>query len=321
MNIYPEIAITGIGLISPLGTDQEGFFRYLRDAEKPTEITEEVAGFVPGRLIKRLNIIDPKLKVARYMDPASKNAIVAMGMATADAGISTANIAEDPYGYAIVLGTTRGACVTREGLYDSLVSRDGRLVSGTLFSHCGYNIAGAMTAIAYGIKGPNVTLAGRDDLGFSLLRRARQFLAADRSHTVFVGFSDCDGTLRSGSGPFEECAFFLCLEKMEHALARGGRILAEVTEDELTPATADREAVYGSTASDQSLAQGSVALRLPLPGIAALGDGYASILLLALLARDSEIKDRFESISVAAGPTHSQGMVKLVYQGAQNAAP
>jgi 3-oxoacyl-(acyl-carrier-protein) synthase len=110
MNIYPEIAITGIGLISPLGTDQEGFFKYLRDAGKPTE---EMAGAVPGQLIKRLKIVDPKLKVARYMDPASKNAIVAMGMATADAGISTANIAEDPYGYAIVLGTTRGACVTR----------------------------------------------------------------------------------------------------------------------------------------------------------------------------------------------------------------
>lgn len=317
MNNHPEISLTGVGLISPLGTATDEFFSYLRDDGVPSGKMEQMAGIEPGQLIRQLNISDPKLKVSRYMDPVSKNAIVAMGNVTADAGISGEEIAADPCGYGIVLGATRGACVTREGLYDGLAAREGRLASGTLFSHCGYNIAGAMTAIAYGIKGPNITIAGRDDPGLSVLRRARQFLAAGRAHTVFAGFTRCDGVKRRGSAPFAEGAFILCLERKERALQRGARILAEVSEDEGT--SGDRGTVYGFPGGDRHLSEGSAALRLPLPGMAALGEGFSTLLLLGLLAHDREIRGRFKASAFAAGTAAAGAVVRLSY-GAGRAA-
>lgn len=317
MNSYPEIALTGVGLISPVGTAPDEFFGYLRDAGLPAGRTEELAGVEPGQLIKQLNITEPGLRVARYMDPVSKNAIVAMRGAATEAGIGVESIAADPYGYGIVLGTTRGACVTREGLYEGLAAREGRLASGTLFSHCGYNIAGAMTAIAYGIKGPNITLAGRDDPGLSILRRARQFIAGNRVHTVFAGFTVCDGVRRRGSAPFAECAFFLCLERKDHALARGARILAEVTMAET--GAAEKGAVYGLLSGDQPLAEGDAALRLPLPGMAALGESFSTLLLAGLLAHDREVRGRFKASAFAAGTAAAGAVVRLAY-GAESAA-
>ena len=186
--------LTGIGVVSPAGTDKNEFFRSLK------------VGMHEPRQVK---VTDPKLKISRYLDPVSKNAIVATRGAMTDAGIDEAQIAAAPYDYGIVLGTTRGPCRTREGLYESLASRNGRMVSGTLFSHCGYNIAGAMTAIAFGIKGPNITVIDRGDLGRSVLRRAEQFLVSRRARTIFAGVTECDPRARL------DFAYIVCLERKD----------------------------------------------------------------------------------------------------------
>jgi 3-oxoacyl-(acyl-carrier-protein) synthase len=310
MKDYPDIVVTGIGLISPVGTAQEDFFAYLADAELSAEEREKLAGIEPGLLCKYLEITDPKLRIARYMDPVSKNAIIAMGMVAADAAITPEAISEDPFGYGIVIGATRGACVTREGLYDSLASRGGRMVSGTLFSHCGYNMAGAMAAIAYGVKGPNITLSGSDDAGLSLLRRACNLIAGSRAHTVFVGFSECDGTRRRERGLFAETAFFLCLEKKERALARGARIVCEVREQECSRAE-PKGAVYGLQSHDQAIADAGAALALPLPGMAEVGLCYSTLLLLGYLSRENGIHDRFGASAFVAGSAGNGAIVRI----------
>jgi 3-oxoacyl-(acyl-carrier-protein) synthase len=266
MTSHDTIVMTGIGLVSPLGTAKEAFFKYVGDGEPRGARPEQPGGPEPGGLLKHLGITDPRLKVARYLDPVSKNAIIAMREALVDAGLTAEAVAADPCGFGILLGTSRGACVTREGLYGSLQSRQGRMVSATLFSHCGYNIAGAMTAIAYGMKGPNVTIAGQGDLGLTLLRRARRFLLSGRAHTLFAGFSECGDPLKKGGRSFDEAACFFCLETKNHAAGRGAVILAEI--GDLPDAGPREEAV--ST----------------LDGLQALGDRYASLIALGASCRE-----------------------------------
>src|SRR5437764_7133360 len=186
--------------------------------------------------------------------------------------------------------------------------------SGTLSPHCGYNIAGAMTAIAYGIKGPNLTVADRGDLGLSLLRRARQILLSKRAHSVFAGFTECDGIARRGSVPFGEFAYLLCLETKDRAAERGARILAEVSvqEAECAMPGAERGVVYGARARDNSLLENAETLSVSLPGLPATGDRYLSLFLIGLLSHDSELKKRFPAVAFPAGAGSTGAQVRLL---------
>jgi hypothetical protein len=167
------------------------------------------------------------------MDPASRNAIVALEAAMADAAITPEQVAADPYGFAVVLGTTRGPATTRKKAYEQLRAREGKMLSSTLFSNCGYNIAAAMAAMAHGIKGPNLTVAARCNLSIQLFRRAWQLLVARRVHTVFTGFSEC--LLQKDESPPHprEWACIFVLERAERARQRGATSDVAVVETEL----------------------------------------------------------------------------------------
>jgi hypothetical protein len=215
-----DIVLTGVGALSPFGA-RDAFYRAFAGA------SDAVATARAGvALTDVLGVTNAKLRIARYLDPVAKNAIVALEEAMADAGITAGDVARDPYGYAIVLGATRGPQETRTKAYEQLRARDGKLLSSTLFSNVGYNIAAGMSAIAHGIKGPNLTLAAGSNLSLHLLRRARQLLNTGRVHTVFAGFSES----RVPAAPLWQWAYIVCLEGPERAQQRGaaGRALAEI---------------------------------------------------------------------------------------------
>jgi hypothetical protein len=71
--------------------------------------------------------------------------------------------------------------------------------------------------------------------------------------------------------------------------------------------------VYGLTSENLPLAEGSAALRLPLPGMAALGESFSSLLLVALLAHDRDIRSRFKACAFAAGTATAGAVVRLAY--------
>ena len=226
-----DIVLTGIGLLSPLG-GKESFFRAMGEgAESPCR-TAGNASLPPGGLTELLGIKSPKLQVARYLDPLAKNAIVAVEEAMGDAGIAPQAVAQDPYGFGILLAATRGPGATRDKAYEQLRARQGKLLSSTLFSNFGYNVPAATAAMAHGIKGPNLTVAGRSNLSLILLRRARQLLATERCHTVFTGFSE---SLANGEAarPVPQWSCIFCLERAERARQRGARAGVALTEIEL----------------------------------------------------------------------------------------
>ncbi len=309
----PEIVLTGVGVVSPVGTAKQDFFRYLKETA-PAEATAGEPG-AAGQLLTRLNLTEPKLKIARYMDPISKNAIVAMRGAMNDANITEDQISARAYEYGVVLGTARGPCVTREGLFDSFASRQGKMVSGTLFSHCGYNIAGAMTAIAYGLKGPNLTVADRGDLGLAILRRARTILAKKRAHTVFAGFTEGDGAARPGKVPFGEFAYLLCLESRERAAERRAVVLAglNLQDEEVSVDHREGGVVYGMDGAEAPETPSAEPLSQPLPGRQILGDRYLSLCMVGLLSHDRGLKKRFSAAAFNAGAGRAGAKLKVVF--------
>ena len=226
-----DILLTGIGLLSPLG-GKESFFRALGEGAEAPWRTAGNASLPPGGLTELLGIKSPGLQIARYLDPVAKNAIVALEEAMGDAGIGPQEVAQDPYAFGILLAATRGPGATRDKAYEQLRARQGKLLSSTLFSNFGYNVPAATAAMAHGIKGPNLTVAGRSNLSLILLRRARQLLATERCHTVFTGFSE---SLANGEAarlvPQWSCIF--CLERAERARQRGARAGVALTEIEL----------------------------------------------------------------------------------------
>lgn len=114
---------------------------------------------------------DARYQVSQYLDPLAKASIVALGLSLEDAGLSEEAVLRDPYGYGIVFGAIRGSVATRKKLYEAFEKEGRRLLSGVLFSHCGHDMAAAMTAIAYGIRGPNLTICKSKNLRETLLRR------------------------------------------------------------------------------------------------------------------------------------------------------
>ena len=315
MNEFSEMAVTGIGVVAPTGTTKHAFFEAVSNGAHSQDGACNAEAPPPGQLLNHLKISNLKLKIARYMDPVSKNAIVAVGEAMSDACIEESVVAQAPHKYGIVFGAARGSHQTRKGLYESLASRQGKMVSGTLFSHCGYNIAGAMTAIAHGMKGPNLTVAGRGDLGLCILRRARQILMTERAHTVFAGFTECDVDAKPRSIPFRECAYALCLERKDRAVSRQAAILTEISlqDEEKGVAAAGRDAVRGWHRRESALAENAEALSSDLPGMPAVGGRYDSLIKIGLLSHNAELKERFPAVAFSAGEDRSRARIKLLY--------
>ena len=315
MNPFPGMALTGTGVVAPAGFGKNDFFGSFRDSGRLERESGRWLELEPGQLLKHLNIPEPKLKIARYMDPVSKNAIVAVGGAVTDARLDADQIAAAPHEYGIVLGTTRGACLTRKNLHESLASRQGKTVSATVFSHCGYNIAGAMAAIAFGMKGPNLAIAGRADLGIPVLRRVWQIMAARRAHTVFAGFTECDGRRTRRNGFFGEWAYALCLERKDTAAKRGAAVLAEVSMEPADDATSRGGSAFGLPSRDAPIDGNAAALALPSQGMKTIGDRYASLIVAGYLAHDRSLKERFPAVAFVPSAGNCRTAVKLFYGG------
>jgi hypothetical protein len=156
--------------------------------------------------------------------------------------------------------------------------------------------------MAHGIKGPNLTVAGRSNLSIHVFRRARQLLAARRVHTVFAGFSECVPYQEGGPSGLREWACIFSLERADRVRQRGatgGLALAEI---ELAPPEPPTRFSPGR------------ALRLPLP----LPQPLSPAALAAAEPVDLELAD-----PLGTGPEHlpliQAGRLKATHVREENA--
>lgn len=188
------VVITGVGVISPLGTGKDDFWKGLIEGRDGIEeITAFdtapfrsktgalVTGFQPKAFI-------PPLKIRR-LDRASQFAIAAARMALEDARLSLGEeVAPERTG--IVLGSGFCGVVNSEAFHRGQVLRGPEDLNPILFPNTVPNAAASHASIELGIKGPNSTVVQSFCTAEAAFLFACQQLMAHKADAIITGGVD-----------------------------------------------------------------------------------------------------------------------------------
>jgi len=254
-----RVVVTGMAAITPIGNDLEASWdNLLKGVSGAGPITRfdatgfdttfacEVKGFDPAKHIPA--------KQARRMDLFTQYAVAASMMAVADSGLEITPELAPHVG--VLIGCGMGGLHTIEVQHQKLLAEGPGRVSPFFIPVLIANMAAGQAAIFTGAKGPNVCTttacaSGAHGVGYAytdiMLGRAKAMICGGAESTIaslaLSGFNALKALSTrndepvKASRPFEkdrtgfvmgEGAGILILEELEHAKARGARILAEV---------------------------------------------------------------------------------------------
>ena len=254
-----RVVITGIGVISPVGTGLEAFWSSLvggvsgikrverfDPANFTTRIAGEVVDFEPAQYIDK--------KEARRMDRFTQFAVAASGMAIADAALDLEGENRDRIG--VILGSGIGGITTMEEQARVLFEKGPGRVSPFFVPMMIANIGAGQVAISYRLRGPNITSVTACASSTNAIGDAFKMIQHGHADVMISGGTEAPITPLAVAGfcsmkamstrneepekasrPFDaqrdgfvigEGAAILVLESLEHALQRGARIYAEV---------------------------------------------------------------------------------------------
>ena len=253
-----RVAVTGLGVISPVGNDVPTFWNALCSGtcgigpitkfdatDYPVKLAAEVRDFDPKQYMEKLDIM--------HSDVYTHFAMAAACQAVADSGIAGTLDAER---VGVYIGSGIGGIATFMTEHSKLLNRGPRRVSPYFIPMMIPNIASSMIAIRYHFHGPAMPMvtacaSGTNAIGeaLRLIRHgyADAMVAGGAEATVnalaAAGFSNMQALSPSedpnaASLPFDvrragfvmgEGAGVLVLEELEHAKQRGATIYAELT--------------------------------------------------------------------------------------------
>ncbi len=253
-----RVVVTGMGIVSSLGNNQSEVLQSLLEGRSGIEFIPEMAelGFrsqVAGTL--KLNpeeLIDRKLY--RFMGDAAAYTYLAMREAVADAGLTPEQVSNPRAGLIVGSGGSSTANIvdTAEIARSKGIKRVGPyMVTRTMSS-----TVSACLATPFGIKGVNYTISSACATSAHCIGNAMELIQLGKQDVMFAGggeelhwtqsaMFDAMGALSSkyndtpttASRPYDEFrdgfvisggGGILVLEALEHAQARGARILGEL---------------------------------------------------------------------------------------------
>lgn len=238
MNERRRVAVTGIGVVSPVGIGVEAFWRGLL-APQPTG-ERRVHDFDPANFYD-----DPKS--IRRADRFEQFAVAAARQAIAQSGPLTA----DPDRIGVLVGTGIGGALTHEEQTQVLEQKGPRRVSPFTVPMMMVNAGAAAISIQHGFQGPCESLASACATGTHAIGTAARWIQSGLCDAVIAGSSEAAMTPVAISGfnnmkalsptgisrPFDatrdgfvisEGGAVLVLEEWERAKQRGAKILGEV---------------------------------------------------------------------------------------------
>ncbi len=290
-----RVVVTGLGAITPIGNTLADYWEGLISGRNgigpitlfdPTHhdcrIAGEVKGFDPHTYLER--------KEAKRMDRFAQFAVSTSKQALADAQFVINDLNAEQVG--VLIGTGIGGLKVLEDQQEIYLTKGPDRCSPFMIPMMIANMAAGLTAIHTGAKGPNscsvtACAAGSNAIGdaFRLVQQgyAQAMICGGTEAAVtplsLAGFAACkalstrnDDPLHA-SRPFDkdrdgfvmgEGSGILIIEELEHALARGARIYAEIVG-------------YGMTCDAYHMTS-------PVPG----GEGAARAISLAL--KDGNLK-------------------------------
>lgn len=254
------LAVTGIGVVSPLGIGREAFWHALaagrsgiaalervRVATPLPRIGAEVRHFAARDFIGAANL--------RRMPNLARYVVAAARMAHDDAGLAAARVAPERLG--VVVGSAMGDINDSIVYLEKLFGRGPAAASPLLFPNLVLNAPASYVAMELGATGVNLTVSHAEISGEQAVAQGCEAIRAGRADVVLAGGGDELGGIvletafrgralsgqRGGeewSSPYDrdrngkvfgEGAAMLALESLEHARARGAAILATIEAD------------------------------------------------------------------------------------------
>jgi len=256
-----RVVVTGMGVMTSLGSDVEQFWGNLMEGKSGVSVIEafDVSEY-PTRIAAEIKNFNPEdygldKKEARRMDRFVQFASAASIAALKD---SKLNIGEDidAERIGVMLGSGIGGLGTWEDQHNILLERGPKRVSPFFIPMMIANMGSGQVSMITGAKGPNSTAVtacatGTHSIGdsFKIIQRgdADAMICGGAEATIrptgMAGFcsmramSTRNDEPEKASRPFDierdgfvmgEGAGVLVLESLEHALARGANIYAEV---------------------------------------------------------------------------------------------
>ncbi len=254
-----RVAITGIGLVTPLGhTIDEFWDNIIAGKSGITTITRFDASELPTRIAAEVKDFDPleyiDKKQVKRMDLSQQYAVVASGKALQDAALDIERINADRAG--VIIGSGIGGLLTFEKQHALLLQESPLKVSPFFIPMMIADMASGLVSIRYGFRGPNYATVSACASSSHAIADAFMMIQRGSADVMIAGGSEASVTITSLAGfcaakalssrndeperasrPFDrdrdgfvlgEGAVSLLLEEYEAAAARGGRIYAEI---------------------------------------------------------------------------------------------
>ena len=291
-----RVVITGMGAMTPLGETPEEYWKNLAagmsgigpmtlcDPEGyPCQISGEVSGFDPNTYIGS--------KEGRRMARFTQLAVAAALQAVENASYDISK--DDPYRVGVLLGNGNGGFPTLEENCRILAERGGMRMSPFFFPMILPNMAAAAVSRYVGAHGYNSTATTACAASNQALGEAMTVIRSGTADVMIAGGSEAGISLLGLSGfavmralstrndepqkasrPFDsgrdgfipsEGSVIMVLESLDHALARGVNILAELsgfgsTSDAGHPVQPEESGSSAAAAMRMALADADVAL-------------------------------------------------------------
>jgi 3-oxoacyl-[acyl-carrier-protein] synthase II len=256
-----RVAITGMGLVTCLGTGVDENWNQLTRGHSgirsitlfdPKRCQTRIAGEVPP-------VFDPlqyvPVKELRRLDRHQQIGLVAACQAVEASGIVTPP-PDDPYRYAVVIGSGIGGLSTIEAGYEVLREKGPKRMPPMMIPMAVVNLLPGLVAMRFGLKGPNFGIVNACASSASAIGEAYRLIASGSADMAVTGGAEAVvgefaisafNALRAlstrneeparASRPFDrdrdgfvlaEGAGMLTLESFEHAKNRGATVHAEI---------------------------------------------------------------------------------------------
>ena len=252
-----RIAVTGLGVISPVGNNVETFWNSLIagkcgigpitkfDAtDYKVKVAAEVRDFEPKDYMEKLDVM--------HSDIYTQFAMAAAVQAMEDSGIAGT---VDGERFGVYIGTGIGGIATFMAEHQKLLEKGPRRVSPYFIPSMIANMASSMIAMRYGCKGPALPMVTACASGSNAIGEAMRLIRHGYTDAMIAGGAEATVNALAAAGfsnmqalstaedplhaslPFDkrrggfvmgEGAGVLVLEEMEHAKARGAKIYAEL---------------------------------------------------------------------------------------------
>ncbi|MFJ3927092.1 beta-ketoacyl-[acyl-carrier-protein] synthase family protein [Streptomyces sp. NPDC090022] len=249
-----EVAVTGLGLLTPAGTDPDGICKTLAEGRSLAARNPALAG-LPVDISCNVTGFDARaelgVRLARRLDRFTHLGLAAARRAVHDAGLEITGALSHRVG--VVLGVGSNSLLTYVAEFTRLGEGRPETVSPLALTRSVPSMVAGEIAVDVGARGPNFTVSSACASGTTALGVARGMLLDGQCDVVLAGGSDawspmtatCFSQMRAlskrcdrpdlASRPFDqgrdgfvlgEGAAVLVLERPAHARARRARVRA-----------------------------------------------------------------------------------------------